>query len=303
MPAQNQAENQGEADGRAGVFAALGAYGTWGFFPLLFRLLDGVGAPLIVAHRVIWSLVFVGVILKMQGRMGEVVVALKDRRTFLIIGLSALLLAINWLVFIWAVETDRVLDVSLGYFINPLVSVTLGMIFLGERQNRWQWLAIIIAVVAMIVQTIGMGSFPYVSLTLAISFGIYGLLRKTVSVGSAPGLFIETLLMLPLALGYFLYVFLFLGVGPHADPIKLTYMVLTGPATAGALLMFAFAARRLRLTAMGMFQYIAPSMHFLIAVWLFNEPINGLRLVSFAMIWVSLAVFSANSIYLARKPG
>ncbi len=284
-----------------GIFAALGAYGVWGVFPLFFRLLDGVGAPIIVAHRVIWSLVFVGIILETQGRMGEVWAAFNDKRAIKIIFLSALLLALNWLVFIWAVENDRVLDVSLGYFINPLVNVALGMMFLAERQNRWQWAAIIIAIIAMIVQTFGLGEFPLVALTLAISFGIYGYLRKTVAVGSAPGLFIETLLMLPFALIYLAYVIYSFGFGVHADPLKLTYLVLTGPITAGALLMFAFAARRLRLTTIGMFQYIAPSLHFLTAVYIFGEELNGLRLISFVLVWFSLLIFSVDSIFQAKR--
>ncbi|MCF6326438.1 MAG: EamA family transporter RarD [Devosiaceae bacterium] len=287
-----------------GVLAALGAYGIWGMFPLMFRLLDGVSPPIIVAHRVIWSLVFVGIILKWNNRMGEVTAALKDRKTLLNIGLSAAVLALNWLVFIWAVETQRVVEVSLGYFINPLVNVTLGMVLLGEKQNRWQWLAIAIAAIAMIVQAIGMGAVPIISLTLAISFGFYGYLRKTVSVGSAPGLFIETLLMLPFAIIFLLYVFMTSGVGPHGDPKLLAYLVLTGPATAGALLIFAFAARRMRLTTLGMFQYIAPSMHFIIAIWVFNEPLNNIQLFSFVLIWISIGVYTFDSAGLTgRKEG
>ncbi len=291
-------------DIRAGGLAAIGAYGVWGLFPLMFRLLDEVSPQLIVVHRVIWSLVFVGVILKFQGRMGEVYAALRDRRALLIIGLSAVLLAGNWLVFIWAVGAERVLEVSLGYFINPLVNVLLGMVFLGERQNRWQWLAIALTIVAMIVQTVGLGGVPWVSLVLAFSFGAYGYLRKTVAVGSAPGLFIETLLMLPIALIYLAYLIATIGAGPHADPRLMTYLVLTGPATAGALLMFAFAARRMRLTTLGMFQYLGPSMHFVIAIWLFREPINSVQLLSFALIWLSLGIYSFDSLRVReKKPG
>ncbi len=279
-----------------GVLAALGAYGIWGAFPLMFRLLDGVNPVLIVAHRVVWSLVFVGGILKWQGRMGEVYAALKDKKTVFVIFLSAALLAVNWLVFIWAIENERVLEVSLGYFINPLVNVLLGMVFLGEKQNKWQWLAIAIAVIAMGVQTIGLGAPPYISLALAILFGLYGYLRKIVSVGSAPGLFIETLLMLPFALGYLGYVFVTSGAGVHGDPKLMTYLVLTGPATAGALLLFATGARNLRLTTLGMFQYIAPTAHFLTAVWLFNEPLNVVQLISFCLIWISIGIYSFDSI-------
>lgn len=283
-------------DTKQGAIAAVGAYGLWGVFPLLFRLLDGVNPVLIVAHRVVWSLLFVGSILKIQGRMGEVSSALRDRRTLVVIFLSALLLAANWLIFIWAVENGRVLDVSLGYFINPLVNVALGMIFLGERQNFLQWVAIFVAIIAMVIQTIGLGSLPIVPLSLAITFGLYGFLRKTVNIGSAPGLFIETLLMLPLALAYLVYVFISVGAGVHADPIKMTYLVLTGPLTAGALIMFAFAAKRLRLTTIGMFQYIAPSMHFITAVWLFSEPINSMRVISFSLIWISLAIYTFDNL-------
>lgn len=281
---------------RTGVVAALGAYGIWGAFPMMFRLLDGVNPVLIVAHRVIWSLIFVGGILKWQGRMGEVSAALKDKKTVLVIFLSATLLAVNWLVFIWAIEAERVLEVSLGYFINPLVNVLLGMVFLGEKQNKWQWVAIGIAVIAMVVQTIGLGEPPLISLALAILFGLYGYLRKIVSVGSAPGLFIETLLMLPFAVGYLGYSFAMSGAGVHADPKLMIYLVFTGPATAGALLLFATAARNLRLTTLGMFQYIAPTAHFLTAIWLFHEPLNGIQLFSFCLIWISIGVYSFNSI-------
>ncbi len=279
-----------------GVMAAFGAYGSWGLFPLMFRLLDGISSPVIVAHRVVWALIFVGIILKWNGRFGEVAAALKNRRILMLITLSAALLAANWLIFIWAVETDRVLEISLGYFINPLVNVALGMAFLGEKQNRWQWLAIVIAIIAMLVQSVGLGAFPLVSVSLALVFGVYGYLRKTVNVGSAPGLFVETLIMAPVALAYLAYTFLSVGAGAQADPVKLIYLVLTGPATALALLMFAYGARRLRLTTIGMIQYIAPSMHFVTAVFLFKEPINAIQLLSFAMIWISLGIFSFDSL-------
>lgn len=262
---------------RLGVISAIGAYGIWGLFPLMFRLLDGISPVLIVAHRVIWSLIFVGGILKVQGRLGEVKTALGDKKVVLIISLSAALLSANWLLFIWAIEAERVLEVSLGYFINPLVNVLLGMVFLREKQNRLQWIAIIIAVFAMGLQTIGLGAPPLISLALAFSFGAYGFLRKIVSVGSAPGLFIETLMMLPFALAYLTFVFVTDGPGVHLDPKLMSYLIFTGPITAGALLFFATAARNLRLTTLGMFQYIAPTGHFITAVWLFHEPLNSIQ--------------------------
>ncbi len=289
------------SDVRLGVFAALGAYGVWGVFPLLFKMLDGVSPTLIVAHRVVWSLIFVGGILQWQGRMGEVRAALRDRKVLSIIGLSAAFLALNWLVFIWAVGAGRVLEISLGYFLNPLVNVAFGMAFLGEKQNRWQWVAIVLAIVAVGVQSVGLGAFPIASITMAFSFGFYGFLRKTVSVGSAPGLFIETLLMLPIALLYIGYIILNSGMGVHGDPKLMSYLVLTGPITAGALLLFAFAARQLRLTTLGMFQYIAPTMHFLTAIYIFHEPLNTVQLISFVMIWVSLGIYTMDSLGSRQK--
>jgi chloramphenicol-sensitive protein RarD len=290
----------GDGSSRKGFAAGIAAYGVWGFFPLMFRMLDGVSPVTIVANRVIWSLLFVGALLIGRGRLGEVRAALFDRKAvFGIIG-SAVLLAGNWLVFIWAVETDRVLEVSFGYFLNPLVSVAIGMVILGERQNRWQAFAIGIAVIAGGVQAAGVGQIPYISLALAFSFGFYGYLRKTVNVRSTPGLFIETLVMLPFALVYLGYLFVTEGAGPHGDPWLLTWLVFTGPATALALILFAFAARQLRLTTIGMLQYLAPSMHFITAIWLFGEHLSSLRLASFALIWLSLAVFSYDS--YRRRP-
>lgn len=277
---------------RGGMLAALGAYGVWGGFPLLFRQLDGVNPVLVVAHRVVWSLVFVGAILASRRRLGEVAAALRDRRAVLMLLLSAALLSGNWLLFVWAVEAERVLEVSFGYFINPLVSVAIGMALLGERQNRIQVVAIGIALVAVAIQAAGIGTLPWVSLTLALSFGFYGYCRKTVNVGSAAGLFVETLLLLPFALLFLGWWTATHGFWPHDDGRLMAFLALTGPATAAALLMFAFAARRLRLTTLGMFQYLAPSLHFATAVWLFGEPLSGGQLLSFVLIWISLAVFS-----------
>lgn len=285
----------GAPDTRGGVLAALGCYGMWGGFPLLFRLLEGVAAPEIVAHRVVWSLLTVGVVLSARRRMGEVWAVLRDRKAALGLLASTLVLSSNWLIFVWAVNSDRVLEISFGYFINPLVYVALGMVLLGERQNLWQSIAIGIAAVAVVIQAIGIGGVPWVSLALAFSFGFYGYFRKTVAVGSAPGFFVETLFMVPVAVAYLTVITVWQGPGVFADPARLGALILTGPATAMALIFFAYAARRLRLTTLGVFQYLAPSMHFLIAIWLFGEPLNAARLASFGLIWVSLAVFTWDS--------
>ena len=280
----------------SGSLAAIAAYSIWGLFPLFFRLLDGVSPALIVVHRVIWSLVLVGLLLWIRGRLGEVGAALSNRRTRNVLLLSSLLLAVNWLVFIWAVAIHRVVDTSLGYFLNPLVNICLGMLFLRERQNPWQWLAIGLAVLALVVQTVALGELPVISLTLALAFGFYGYLRKTVHVDSAPGFLIETIVMAPWALAYLAWLFLTQGPGPHADPVLMGLLVLTGPITAGALLMFAFAARRLRLTTLGMIQYIAPTLQFVTAIWVFGETLSPVRLASFVLIWISLVIYSLDSL-------
>jgi chloramphenicol-sensitive protein RarD len=291
----------GGTDDRAGIAAALGAYILWGFLPILFRMLDGVPSALIVAERTLWSLLLVGIILFVTRRLDEVWAALRDRRKVALMALSALLLAGNWLLYVWSVETNQVLEASFGYFINPLVNVALGMVLLGERQNRMQTLAIAIAVIAIALQAIGLGSVPYIALGLAFSFGFYGYFRKTAGVGSTPGLFAETLMIAPLGLAYIVFLTATTGAGPHADPTTMLLLMLTGPATAVPLMMFAFAIQRLRMTTIGMFQYIAPSLQFLVAIFLFGETLNATRLISFGLIWVSLIIFTADSFNQRRR--
>ncbi len=278
-----------------GVVAALLAYGFWGFLPLLFRQLDSVGSVMIVAERTLWSLVLLAIILMFVGGFADVRVLLADRRRALWTLLSAVLLAGNWLLYVWAVETGQVLEASFGYFINPLINVLMGMVLLGERQNRLQTVSILIAVVAIAIQAVGLGAFPFISLGLALSFGFYGYFRKTAKLGPAVGLFAETLMLAPVALIYVLYNLATVGVGAHGDPYLMTLLVLSGPATAVPLLLFAYGVRRLRLTTIGMFQYIAPTIQFMVAIFLFGEHLNALRLASFGLIWVSLLVFSYDS--------
>ncbi|MCR6673895.1 EamA family transporter RarD [Devosia ginsengisoli] len=295
-PAEVSSASQVTAnDGRNGVLAALAAYTLWGFLPLLFREVEAAGSVLIVAERTVWSLLLLAGILAFSGGFGEVRALFADRRRALGTLLSAVLLAGNWLLYVWAVETGQVLEASFGYFINPLVNVLMGMILLGERQNRLQTISILIAAVAIGIQAIGLGNIPFIALGLALSFGFYGYFRKTAHLGPATGLFAETAMLVPVALGFVIYTIVSSGPGVHADPYLMTMLVLTGPATAIPLLLFAFAVRRLRLTTIGMFQYIAPSIQFLVAIFLFGEHLNGLRLLSFALIWVSLMVFSYDS--------
>ena len=276
-------------------------YVLWGFLPLLFDLLKAAGSVTIVADRTIWSLLLVGAILLISGRTAEVKAALRDGRTLRSMAISTVLLASNWLIDVDAVDAGQVLQGSLGYFINPLINVAIGMVLLGERQNFWQWVAIIMGVVAIAIQAIGIGGVPYIALSIALTFAFYGFFRKTAKVGSAAGLFVETLLLVPLAIAYLAFTFIRDGgPGLHADPYYLTLLILTGPATAVPLLLFAFSVQRLRLTTIGMLQYISPTIQFLIAIYVLHETINATQLLSFGLIWVSLIIYSADSIFRRR---
>lgn len=277
---------------RLGVIAAVSTYALWGVLPLFFKLLEHVDPVGVVANRILCSLVFVVLILWFRHQFGEVRIALKNLRTVLTMLVSALLIGANWLIFVWAVGSGQVLESSFGYFINPLVSVAIGVVLLSERLSRGQLLAIGIAAIAILIQAADIGGVPWVSLGLALTFAFYGYVRKTVGVGSAAGLAIETLVLIPLSISYILY--LLLGPSPdfYADPNTTLLLVLTGPLTAVPLVLFAFAARQLRLSTIGMFQYISPSLQFATAVFVFGEELSAVRLFSFALIWVSLAVFT-----------
>ncbi|MEQ1901934.1 MAG: EamA family transporter RarD [Devosia sp.] len=284
-------------EARSGLIVGVACYTLWGFLPLLFHLLEAVGSVTIVANRTIWSLVFVGAILLVTRRMGEVRAALRDPATLRSMIVSSVLLAANWLIYVWAVETDQLLEGSFGYFINPLVNVAIGMVLLGERQKPWQMVSIAVAIIAIVIQAIGVGRIPYVAISLALTFGFYGYFRKTAKVGSASGLFVETLVLVPLALAYLGYLaFRDGGASIHPDGYYWSLLLLTGPATAVPLLLFAYAVQRLRLTTAGMLQYIGPSIQFLLAVYVLHEPLNATRLLSFGLIWLSLAIYSADSV-------
>lgn len=290
-----------EARLQSGLASGVAAYLLWGFLPLLFDQLRHVGAATLVADRTLWSLLFVGVILIAGGRTAEVRAVFRDWKAVRSMAVAAFVLGANWLIYVYAVETNQVLEASFGYFINPLVNVALGMVLLHERLNRWQAVAVAIAAIAIVIQAIGIGGVPYIALSLAFSFALYGYLRKTAKAASTTGLFIETLILAPVALVFLCVTFILDGgVGVHADPYTLFLLVLTGPATAVPLLFFAFAVQRLRLTTIGMLQYLAPSIAFLLAITLLGEHLNWVRLVSFGLIWLSLVVYTMDSVVRRR---
>ena len=283
-----------------GAYFALAAYSIWGFAPLYFKTVAHVAPLEIIAHRVIWSVVLLLVILLLTQKLNLLKLPIK---TLALLFVSANLLAVNWLIFVFAILNDQIVDTSLGYFMNPLVSVFLGMFFLGERLRSWQAIALALAFVGILIQLIFLGSVPLISLTLAFSFGFYGLLRKNLNLPSVSGLAIETLLVLPFAVVYLIWQYhqgdiAFGQINPSTDLL----LMLGGVITSLPLLCFAAAVTRLSLTAVGIFQYLAPSLSLLIAVFYFHEPFTKVQLMSFGCVWAAIVMFTIESIQFHRKP-
>lgn len=289
-------EEDAAHEAKLGGISAISAYVLWGVFPLYFKLVGDTNVYTIIAHRVVWSALFVALFLLAFNRIKEIGPVFRSKKSMVSLALSTLTITINWTLFVWAIDNNQVLAVSFGYFINPLVNVLIGMVMLGERQNRLQAIAIGIALIAVAIQAFGLGGLPWISLALAFSFAFYGYFRKTVGVGAAPGLLIETLLLVPFAIGYLVWFGPLQPVPTGEGTLSMWgLLILCGPITAVPLILFSIGARRLRLTTIGIFQYIAPSIQFVMAVWLFGEQLNQSRLFSFVLIWVSLAVFTYDS--------
>ncbi|MDD2542403.1 MAG: EamA family transporter RarD [Desulfuromonadaceae bacterium] len=269
------------------------AYLIWGFFPVYFKALAEVPPLQVVCHRIVWSVLFLWLIIGWRGRWGMIRDALHDRRAVGLLTASSLLIATNWLVFIIAVGHAQVIQSSLGYFVTPFVSVLLGFLFFQERLRRLQLVSLFLAAAGVILLTIQYGRIPWVAMILAFTFGSYGLLRKIVTVDSLTGLTVETLLLGPAALGYLAFVSWQGNSGFLANGVQTSsLLILAGVATAVPLLLFASAARRLRLATIGFLQYITPTFHFLLAVLLYKEPFTQAHLVSFLFIWTGLCFYS-----------
>jgi chloramphenicol-sensitive protein RarD len=276
----------------AGAIYASGAFFLWGAAPLYFRLLRGVAALEIIAHRVLWSMLFLLLLVPITGRFPAVKAVLRQRRTLAMLAISGALVTSNWLTFVWAVNAGRVLETSLGYFITPQINVLLGFLFLGERLRRTQWLAVALAMAGVVNQIVMLGQLPWVSLVLALTFGCYGLFRKQIPVDPLTGLLIETGIGAPVAAAYLLHLgrhqtMAFLHRGWLTDVL----LLLLGLVTAVPLLMFAAGARRLPLATVGFLQYLAPTMTFVLAVFVFGEPLGAARITTFALIWAGIAVY------------
>ena len=281
-----------------GMLFAVAAYGLWGFAPVYWKLLRAAPASELLAQRVLWSLVVGTLLIAITRRWRELAGVLRSRRQLLPIVASSLLIGLNWLIFLEAVNSGRVLATSLGYFLNPLVSVLLGVAFLGERLTRGQGVAVAIGCAGVGVWAVDLGEAPWIALSLAASFGLYGLVRKLASVTPLVGFTLETLLLTPPALAYLAYL---ATQGAMALPreglgVK-TLVVGAGVITAGPLLCFTSAAHRLPLSTLGFFQYLAPSISFLLAVGLYGEPFGRTQAIAFSCVWAALALFS-----LASRP-
>jgi chloramphenicol-sensitive protein RarD len=290
------------AETRRGLLLGFAAYGLWGLFPLYWPLLEPAGAVEILAHRIVWSLVVMAVLVVAVRRTGHLRTLLATPRTRAILTGAAVLIAVNWGTYIWGVNNEHVVETSLGYFINPLVTVLMGVVLLGERLRRLQWLALGIAAVAVVGLTVEYGRPPWVAIVLALSFGSYGLAKKKANSGAVESLTVETMVLAPIALGYL--VWLSASGGSHFTSAGSGHAVLlatTGLVTAVPLICFGGAATRVSLTAIGLMQYVTPSIQFAIGVFWYGEPMPPMRWVGFGLVWVALAVFTVETLHHRRR--
>ncbi len=297
-----QVPDDGQASLNRGLLFGASTYGIWGLLPLYWRLLDSAGAVEILAHRFVWTLGFIALLLWVRPRAGWWR-ALRQRPAALrFLGAAAAVIAFNWYLYIWGVNHERVVETSLGYFISPLITVTLGVVLFRERLRRPQWLALGLAVVAVAWLTVDYGRVPWVAIGLALSFATYGLLKKKAATGAVEGLAVEATFILPVVLGYLVWLELVGQAAFGHDGWSTTALLIAaGPATAVPLLFFAGAVRRIPLTYLGLLQYLTPSVQFVLGVFVFGEQMPPERLAGFALIWAALAIFTGENLYRVRK--
>jgi chloramphenicol-sensitive protein RarD len=289
-----------ERQARLGLVAGLGAYLIWGVIPLYFKQMAHIGPLEIVAHRIVWTPLLLIVVIAFRRQIGSFLGIMRNPRILGALAASSAFIAINWLTFIYAVTTEHIMAASLGYFLNPLVSVTLGMAILKERLSRWQGLAVAFAAIGVAVLAYDAATTLWISLSVAVSFGFYGLIRKMTPVGSIEGLTVETLILLPPSLGWIFWVGS-QGTGKFgADELSSFLLVFGAVVTAVPLMMFGFAARRLRLVTLGLLQYIGPSLQFVIGVFIYGEALSAAQLICFGFIWAGLILYSLDSARPAR---
>ncbi len=284
-----------EADrgARRGFTLALFAYLLWGLLPFYMKAVQHLPLLEVIAHRIIWSVPIAGAVLVWMGRTADFKVALRTPRMLAMAAVTAVLITVNWSIYVWAIAVDRTVETALGYYINPLVNVVVGAALLGERLGRLQIVAVLLAALAVTILTIEQGILPWVSLALAFSFAAYGFFRKTLPIGPSQGFLLEILILSVPALGYIFWLQAS-GQGHFlTGSTENTWLLIgCGPITAVPLLLFAFGARLLKLSTIGIMQYIAPTMVFLIAVFIFHEPFGTIQAIAFALIWAALALYT-----------
>jgi chloramphenicol-sensitive protein RarD len=287
----------GDPQHTSAFIAAVASFATWGLVPIYWKLLSRVPALEILAHRFVWTIVFLGLLLSWQERWREVIGNLRRRRSALFCLGSGIMVGLNWLLFIWAVNIGHVLETSLGYFMTPIVNVLLGAFILRERLSAWQLASILIALVAVSILAFGYGHFPWIALGLCTSFGLYGLLRKQSGTAAIPGLFLETLFLLPLALVYLALLANRGALTFGSSHISLSVILTTsGIVTAVPLIWFGYAARHLRLVTIGFLQYLSPSISFILGLFVYHETFTRQHFITFLLIWIALVLVSAEAV-------
>ncbi len=289
---------------RRGFVYGLAAFSIWGIFPLYWPLLDPAGAVEVLAHRIVWSLAIVTVLVAVLGLRARLLAVVRDRRRLRLLGLAAVVISFNWVTYIWGVTHGFVIETALGYFINPLVLVMMGVLLLGERLRRLQWFALALAAIGVVELTVDYGRPPVIALILAFSFGSYGLLKKRAAVGAVEGLVVETGLLTPVAVAY-LVVLGSRQIGTFSADGGLHALLLvgTGIITAVPLLLFGAAAPRVRLTTIGLLQYVAPVLQFVLGLLVFGETMTPARWVGFGLVWTALAIVTVEAIITGRRAG
>lgn len=287
---------------RNGLYAGIGAFAIWGVLPLYLLPLHATEPLTVITHRLIWCCVFVLLWLALRGGLGTVLTTLRRPGIVLRLGASAALISLNWLLYVWAIANGHVVDTSLGYFINPLVNVLFGVVLLSERLNSRQWTAVAVAATGVLWLTWLAGQLPWIALALAVSFGAYGLVRKTTKVDSVTGLAVETLLLAPFGLAWLLWLkFSGAGFAEGQGPLIGLWLVFGGVVTAVPLAMFAFAAQKLPYSMVGVLQYLAPTLQLLCGLFIFHEVFPPERAVGFALIWTALAIYVGDGLLRMRR--
>ena len=282
-------------DTRKGVLALIAACAIWGLSGLFYKALSDVPSHEVLAHRTVWSLVFFGFVLGVQGRLNMLWGAVANPVSCRVIAAAALLISVNWFLFIWSIQVGRATEASMGYYIFPLVAVLIGRIVLGERLSRLQWVAISLAAAGVLSLTIGLHILPWISLVLASTFGLYGLIKKRLDLGPVVSVSAEVLLLCPLGLGWLIYLHTGQGGAFGQDLIQSLLLMAAGPITAMPLILFSYGARRLTMSTVGIVQYINPTLQFLVAVLILGEPFGAAHMIAFAFIWLALAVYSSSA--------